>query len=290
MVAVQHGVASSGWEAKLELGFEPPRHRPTGESLSVGDTRSRLVRRRHQGPLTVQRPFYPEGGTCHVYVLHPPGGIVGGDTLSIDVDVGAGAEGLVTTPGAGKFYRSAGTRASQTQTLHVGAGGAFEWFPLENIFFPGALVDLRTEVVLEADARFALWEISCFGRPVANEQFDFGNVTTRLSMRRGDTPILIERQRIDSGTFEVCSLMHGYCVNGTFVITNANEDALSSARDAAEVGAHGHVGLTLLDDVLVARYLGNSTEMARRLFTRIWTNVRPLTFGRVACLPRIWAT
>ena len=45
--------------------------------------------RRHEGPFCIQRPFYPGDGACHVYLLHPPGGLAAGDELDLDVDVGA---------------------------------------------------------------------------------------------------------------------------------------------------------------------------------------------------------
>ena len=101
--------AHSSWHARLELGF-----RDSG-------TRTVLAHRRHIGPLMVQRPFYPEGSICHVYLLHPPGGLVGGDSLTVDVDVAGGARALVTTPAAGKFYRSAQRTARQVQRCRVAA-------------------------------------------------------------------------------------------------------------------------------------------------------------------------
>jgi urease accessory protein len=107
----------AGWQARLELG------------LAQWAGRTVLAHKRHFGPLTVQRPFYPEGGPCHIYLLHPPGGVVGGDRLEIAVEVGEGAHALITTPGATKFYRSAGPRAHQIQHLSVAGGGVLEWFP-----------------------------------------------------------------------------------------------------------------------------------------------------------------
>ena len=94
----------------------------------------------HYGPLRVQRPFYPEGGTAHIYLLHPPGGVVGGDGLDIGITARRQAHGLFTTPGATKFYLSAGDTAGVQQALTVEAGGTLEWFPQENIFFPGAQI------------------------------------------------------------------------------------------------------------------------------------------------------
>jgi urease accessory protein len=133
----------NGWLARLNVGFE---HR---------DGRTVLATKEHSGPLTVQRPFYPEGEVCHLYLLHPPGGIVGGDRLEIRLQVATGAHALVTTPGAAKFYRSAGALATQRQSLRVADGGLLEWLPQENILFPGAIMRIETDIALVGDGRFS---------------------------------------------------------------------------------------------------------------------------------------
>src|SRR5690349_6561885 len=107
---------SPGWQAHLRLRFENGvRPHLLAKGAGAAGTRTRLVERRHTGPLIVQRPFYPEGDPCHVYLVHPPGGVVGGDELRIEVDVGAAAHALLTTPAATKFYRCDGRVSSQTQ-------------------------------------------------------------------------------------------------------------------------------------------------------------------------------
>ena len=132
-----HGLAA-GWSAELDLGFE------------VVAGKSALVRNRHRGPLAVQRAFYPESNDlAHVYLLHPPGGIVAGDQLTVRVHVAPGARALVTTPAATKFYRSEGRVAEQTQLLRVSEGASLEWLPQETIVFGSAQVSTKTRVELE---------------------------------------------------------------------------------------------------------------------------------------------
>ena len=269
---------SEGWQAGLHLGFR------------ADPRRTVLADRRRHGPLAVQRAFYPEGDICHVYLLHPPGGVVGGDRLDIDVDLGLGAHSLVTTPGATKFYRSAGPRAQLIQTIKLQPGASLEWLPQENIFFPGAEVMLETRVELHSDARLALWEIQCLGRPVIGEGFDRGHIDSRLSVSRDGRPLIRERLRVDTDNRARLSLMAGLAVGGTLMISNAGEEQVDACRELLFAGGTDYAGASLIEDILVVRYLGNSAERARRLFTDVWQRLRTETLGHPPGIPRIWAT
>src|SRR5688572_29619963 len=116
------------WRAELELRYERR------------GARSVLASRRHDGPLVVQKPLYPEGdAVCHTLVVHPPAGIAGGDELSLDVRAEDAAHALLTTPGAAKWYRSAGPWAHQQVKLSAGKGACIEWLPQEAILFDRSL-------------------------------------------------------------------------------------------------------------------------------------------------------
>lgn len=269
----------AGWEARIELGFA--RRGP----------RSVLTHRRQRGPLCVQRPFYPEGGTCHLYLLHPPGGVVGGDRLGIDVRCGAASQTLITTPGAGKFYRTAGPGAVQTQTLRVGGDSALEWLPQENIFFPGARIELHTRVEVEPGGRLLGWEILCLGRPANREPFRDGCLDARLEVYTGDAPLLLERLRIENDRdLRWAAGLRGFPVVATLLATPADGVHLNLARACLTETSQGFSGATLVDDLLVVRHLGPSTEQARRTLIRVWSALRPTLLGREPCPPRIWAT
>lgn len=269
---------SKGWHARLRLG------------LRATPGRTLLAERERHGPLAVQRPFYPEGDVCHVYLLHPPGGVVGGDRLQILVDVGECAKALVTTPGATKFYRSAGLEASQVQRLSVAEGAALEWLPQESIHFPGAEVKLETRIDLCGNAACALWELHCFGRPVIGEVFDAGQVDSRLEIYREGLPLLLDRLRVHPDNRRRRSLMAGLAVCGTLVISGAGAREIAACRDLLGSDVAVSAGVTLIEDLLVLRYLGDSTELAHRLFRAAWQRLRPMTLGRAPSVPRIWAT
>lgn len=168
----------TSWQASLDLGFE----RREGSTI--------LARRQHHGPLRIQKPLYPEGrDICHAIVLHPPAGIAGGDQLRIGVDVEAAAHALLTTPGAGKWYRSAGPWAEQVVSIKVGAGGTAEWLPQESILFSGAEARMKTVVELAEGARYVGVETICFGRRASGERFDRGSVRLATDIHLAGQPI-----------------------------------------------------------------------------------------------------
>lgn len=270
---------SAGWSAKLELAFE------------LRGRRTVLAAKHQRGPLTVQRPFYPEEGVCHMYLLHPPGGVVGGDSLEIDVHLRQQAHTLLTTPGAAKFYRSSGAEAVQNQRLCVDSGGVLEWFPRESILFPGARLRNHTRIELSDDALFIGWEIQSLGRPAIGERFASGHADFGFSVFRAGRPLLLERLRIRAETdLDGLGGLRGYPIGGTFVASGAGVQDLEAARE--RLGSTGETlcAMTLLEDLLVARCLARSVEPVHRIFLPLWGILRPRLVGRDACPPRIWAT
>jgi urease accessory protein len=270
----------AGWEARLALRF----------AQRVG--RTVLAHRSHEGPLAIQKPFYPEGDVCHVYVLHPPGGVVGGDRLAIEIEVASDAHAVITTPAAGKFYRSGGPASIQEQRLSVATGAALEWLPQETILYAQCRASLSTLVTLVPGARFIGWEVLCLGRPAAGECFDAGLCRQRLELWCEGRPLLIERSAIAGGSELLRAPwgLGGRTVSGTFLATPVAETMLAAVRAAVAVERDDLFSATLLDSVLLCRYLGDSAESARRCFTDAWRTVRPGLLGRAAEPPRIWRT
>ncbi|HVU03502.1 MAG TPA: urease accessory protein UreD [Polyangiaceae bacterium] len=271
-----------GWNAELELTFD----------VVCGKTR--LVRRRHVGPLTVQRPFHPErGGACHVYLLHPPGGIVGGDRLDVTVDALPGAEVVVTTPAATKFYRSAGMTAVQRARVTVAPGSVVEWLPQETLVFGGAHAENRLSVDVAPGGRFLGWDICCLGRPASGDAFESGSYRGALEVSAGGRPVVVERGRF-SASAEVRRRrfgLGGSSVFGTFVALSDRPELAELVRSALPEGTAGdHYGVTARRFSLVCRYLGDSVARAREAFVRAWSVVRPALLDRPVSLPRIWAT
>ncbi len=270
---------ASSWKAQLSLGF------------SFFEGKTTLSDKAHDGPLVVQKPLYPEGpDLCHAIVVHPPGGIAGGDELSLRVKTGNGASTLLTTPGAAKWYRSAGPWAKQRVAFEV--QGALEWLPQETIVFDGALADSAYDVDLGAQAGFIGWDIVCLGRTGSGEKFSRGTFRSSVQVRREGRLLWRERGRIDGGgrLLDSPAGLAGNPVFGTLFASAPAIDSKILDRLREHKPTLGAGAVTLLPGVLLARYLGGSSEAARRYFIALWRILRPALMGREAIEPRIWQT
>lgn len=277
---MQH-IERSGWCGELHLAYER-----RGE-------RTVLARRQHAGPIVVQKPLYPEGeAICHGIVLHPPGGYVGGDRVDLDVQVEARGHALLTTPGAGKWYRSAATYAEQTLQFRIKKAGVLEWFPQGTIVFDGAYARSSTRIDLVDDASFIGWEIVCLGRTASGERYAEGSLTMNTELHRDGMPLWIERGRIDGGSWmlDAQAVLDGQPVHATLLAASTRVDAatIGACRDIRPASGRG--GITRLPGLAVARYLGPRADDAQDYFARLWQILRPALTGHPASIPRIWRT
>jgi urease accessory protein len=273
---------AKGWRAHLTLQY------------GTADHKTVLLRQRHSGPLMVQKPFYPEGPKiCHTYLIHPPGGVVGGDMLGIDLCMEKESHAVITTPAAGKFYRSAGATAVQTNRLVVGAEAALEWMPQETIVYDQANARLHTVVQLETGAKFIGWEMVCLGLPASRQPFVCGNLDQRFEIWQADRPVLLERLQIHGRDPVLTSNwgLAGLPVTGILIATSDNKDLLSELRDAtAGIDSEGVFAVTSLNGLTVCRFLGADIYAGFKFFLRAWEVLRPAVTGNTVCKPRIWET
>jgi urease accessory protein len=284
-----------GWRARLALGFE------------ARDARTRLTHRTHVGPLLVQRAFYPEGPVagaapgvaepCHVYIIHPPGGIASGDDLRLDVDVRAGAHALLTTPAAAKFYRRGSAGLARVEQVLRVESGVLEWLPQESIFYPDAAAELLTIVRLPdapAPASFMGWEMACLGLPASAQDLNQGSLRLRLELWRGRAPLLLERLNISQPALAARWGLSGHVAFGTALAWPAGKAELDLALEviARESGdcAELLLACTLIDGVLICRATARRTDRLKQAFVNWWQALRPALLAREAVIPRIWST
>jgi urease accessory protein len=271
-----------GWQASLALRIES----------RAG--RSALTHRLHQGPLRVQKALYPEGdAVCQLLILHPPAGIAGGDQLTLITDVGAGAHAQITTPGAGKWYRSKGPQATQDIHLSVAAGGMLEWLPQEVIVFDQAQAQATTIVSLAEGARAIGWDIVCLGRRASGEQFASGTFRQRLRLQRPDgQPLWQESMHLNGSDLALQSTVGLGGANVFGILWLVGGSANTAFLDALRrLNIHdGICGVSALPHVTLLRAVANSAEDIRTYFEAAWALARPHVMQREAIAPRIWRT
>lgn len=277
---------ASSWRASLSLRF------------AKRDSESYLAHVQHQGPLRLQKPLYPEGReTCHCILLHPPGGIAAGDTLEISVHAEKQSKAMMTTPGASKWYRSAQGRqegGSQNVRIHVERDAFVEWLPQENILFNGANAHIFTQIDLEEGAGFIGVDTCCFGRRASGERFEQGSLRMGIDVRFCGQPLWHERTNLEAAS----PVMHseiglaGFSMCSTIIAAGltVGADTLAACRQIEPKETGARCGFTVMPNLFIGRYLGDSSEAARHWFLRVFGVLRPALSARLALTPRIWLT
>ena len=273
------------WQANLNLAYA--RH---GERV--------VAHHQHSGPLRILQSLYPEGdGICHNVLVHPPGGLVGGDTLDVAVQTASNTHGLVTTPGATRFYRSDGPLALQHTRIQMQADSRLEWLPLEALCYSDCQAENRLQMELEPGAEMLGWDVTAFGLPNANLPFVKGSLAQHIEL----PGIWLERGRIDAADTRLmdgpAGLAGARCMASLFLVTGTGigrarkQQALDIAREliaASELAATA--GITSPHgQVIVLRALAPLVEPAMQLLRNVRNAWRQELWQLPVCNPRIWS-
>ena len=258
-----------------------------------------VARHTHTGPLRILQSLYPEGEKiCHNVLVHPPGGLVGGDTLNLSVRVAPGAHALITTPGATRFYRSEGEHALQRTIITLDTDARTEWLPLEAICYSGCLAENHLTLNLRPGAELLGWDVTALGLPAADKPFDTGHFCQHIEV----PGVWLERAQIRASDALLMNSPLGlarhrcigtlFFVAGSEVARQRRQAALDQAREI--IAAHplcATAGATSPDgQVVVVRVLAPVVEPAMALLRQVWLAWRQHFWQQAASSPRIWST
>jgi urease accessory protein len=259
--------------------------------------RTVLVEQRHSGPLMVQKTLYPEGpGICHAVIIHPPGGIAGGDSLFVRIEVETNACAVITTPAATKWYKAAGRSSRQEVTVRLGANSALDWLPQENLFFNAACVQSSFKLEIDPTASAIGWDMALLGRQASGEQWDTGAVRSSTEIwNSDDTPLWIEQALLKGSDplLKSSQGLAGFKALGTlWAIGQGCTPAIATELNsqlpfepALRAGA-----TRLPGGVLLLRCLSTEVELLRALMMDCWVRLRPTILGFASNRLRLWAT
>ena len=273
------------WRADLKLDY-------TLESQRT------VVRYLHQGPLRILQSLYPEGDQiCHNVLVHPPGGLVGGDTLDIQVTVAEGAHGLVSTPGATRFYKSGGHPALQQVVAHLAVNAKLEWLPLEAIAYNDCEATNRAIFNLAPSAELITWDVTALGLPSSDMAFTQGHFQQHVEI----PGVWLERGNIRGEDTRWLNsplgLAGGKCLaslvfaSGSAIDSDRTTQALEAAREVIE--SHPlrlQAGITCAHpQVIVLRVMSPLVEPTMDLLKKVWAVWRHTLWDLPSTPPRIWS-
>lgn len=280
---------TGGWSALLQV------------HLQQRDGRTVLAHNRHQGPLRVQKLLQPgPHAPAQLLLVHPPGGIAGGDELQLDLRIDGPARALVTTPGATRWYRSSGATALQQVRLQIGSSATLEWLPQDNIVQDHALAHSTLHIDLEGDAALLGWDVLQLGQPLVGRPFQQGQWLQDLQLRRDGRLLLAERCLYTPQLLQQAApqQLAGHTVVGSLWANGGKlgqdpEPVLAACRDLLQHGSDVVAGVSWLEAptaCLCLRALAHDAQLLRDRLLQIWALLRPLVIGHPASIPRIWKT
>lgn len=275
-----------GWSGHLDLHY-------------TRDGSRTIALDRHHGPLRVLQRLYPEGDAiCHHVLVHPPGGIVGGDELVLEARLEAGTHALISTPGATRFYRSEQITARQQVRARLADGARLEWLPLETIAYRGCEAENLLRFELAPGAQMMGWDVLALGLPAADQAFSHGRFLQQLEIPgvwlergriAGEDTLLLDSPLGLAGHRVLASL---WFASGQPLGRVMGEALVDSARACIDNSAlPTTAGVTQLHDTLVVlRALAPRVEPAMQMLQAVWAAWRPLAWGLAPVPPRVWRT
>jgi urease accessory protein len=274
--------------ARLELRFD------------AGGGRTRMRLGTQQPPWRVIRAFPQENGAALVHLHNVSGGVLAGDDLRLDIEVGSQARAQVTSTGATRVYRhrEGSFDSQQTTSISLAEGALLEYLPDALIPFAGSRHRQSTRITLADGATLFGWEIVAPGRQAMGERFRFHSLrlTTRIESRVG--PVLLEDFLLEPETSPLLSpaRLGDYTHTATFYAVQVGRpapDLLELERRLGEIAIReSRQGCTiwgtsaLASDGVVIKGLSTSAYRISDTLAVFWTAARRFLIGDAPVPPR----
>jgi len=253
---------------------------------------TRLAHLYHHEPMRVLFPTPATGDCLQAALVTTSGGLVGGDRLSIEVRTGRSARVQVSPQAAEKVYRSSGLDCRIDVALIAEAESWLEFLPQETILFNGARLARATRIEAAPEARVLAGEMAVFGRIGRGERFARGLFRDAWEVRRAGALMWTDALLLDGDIatpLEHPAGFDGATAAATVIYVGPDApEQLDAARRALIDGETVRCGATLVNEVLVVRFLGRDARILRERFGHFWCEMRRTLAGLPTVLPRFW--
>ena len=247
--------------------------------------RTVLAGQRMTPPLQVMAPMERADGSAYAVLLNNGGGLVGGDSMRIEIELGAGSRVAITTASAGKVYRSAGAAATHETIIRIGTGARLDYLPDHLIPHADAALVQRLSVVMERGSRAILYAAMAAGRIARKERFAFRRIEDSTGVWYGGRPILLSRAILEPATRTLggAGLMENFDYLASMVVAGESSGEwgaiASGIRKRLEIGELNGGASPLAADGCLVRWMAPGAEALRRSAAAIHAGAAMLAFG-----------
>ncbi len=270
----------SSWEGNCFLNF-------FNNKSSPGKDDRTIFKSKFTSPFKLLKCTYDQEGRCILPILHTAGGLVGGDLLEFEVNIGINSKVLLTTSSAQKVYGSVGrskinpegTFSSQKTKINILDNSHLEYLPQETIVFANGLYSQDFRINISDNSSFLFTDLIRLGRSSAGETIENGVFRSKLEILRNgnlcDDWEFVDQIELTKFSFEAKSGMDYMPVFGSLIRIYEKEfpkTKISNLKEKIKMifkENNNYLSLGTLENGISIRFLGTSSQDARKCFFSI---------------------
>jgi len=280
-------MVKSNWQAYCFLDF-------FNNNSSFRNDNKTIFKSKFTSPFKLVKSTYDNDGRCILPILHTAGGLVGGDLLEFEANVGSNSKVLLTTSSAQKVYGSIGRSrinpkgiySCQKINISILDNSHLEYLPQETIIFANGLYSQECKVKISDNSSFLFTDLIRLGRSSLGESIENGVFRSKLEIIRdckfNDDWEYVDIIQLSKDSFEARSGMDNMPVFGSLIwICEKNfpktkmNDLLKDIKMILKEKII-YLSFGTLENGISVRFLGNSSQEARYCFFCIWKQIRHL--------------
>ena len=277
----------TSWEGNCFLNF-------FNNKGSLGNFNKTIFRSKSTSPYKLLKSNHDKEGRCILPILHTAGGLVGGDLLEFEANLEENSKVLLTTSSAQKVYGSVGiskinpkgTFSKQKNLIKIFDNSHLEYLPQETIIFANGLYEQKFKVSISETSSFLFTDLIRLGRSSSGESIESGVFRSKLEIMRNndlyDDWEYVDQIELSKDSYVAKSGMDYMPVFGSLIWICEKDFSKSKINNL--VGnikkifneTDNNLSIGILENGISVRFLGSSSQDARKCFFCIWKQIRSI--------------